>query len=117
MGALGVDCVKVRDGSGAGSERQPLLRKGRGDSGMRRLSCRAADVLVCVSRAFRWPLAAMVTMVKATGRVASERYMSDFLGNWSALSALLQAADFAVFTADKGQQAKYLPAKEVCGCE
>ena len=74
-------------------------------------------MLVCVSRAFRWPLAATVTTVMATGRVASERCMAVFLGSWSALSALLQAADYAVFTADKGQQAKYLPAKEVCGCE
>ena len=65
------------------------------------------------SFAFRWPLVATVAMGKATGRVASERYMSNFLENWIALSALLQAAAYAVFTVDRGQQARYLPAKEV----
>ena len=52
-------------------------------------------------------------MGKATGRVASERYMSNSLKNWIAICALLQAADYAVFTVDRGQQARYLPAKEV----
>ena len=55
----------------------------------------------------------MVTMGKATGRVASVKYVSNFWKNKVALIALLQAADYAVFTVDRGQQARYLPAKEV----